>query len=587
MPAALAVLLLAAACGSEQPDEQDTAAAFAALLDEHFEKNLALHPIDATEIGDYRYNDQYPNSIGPAHRAQQHDLNSEYLARLGAIRRADLSTQEQMSYDMFRLRLETSLAGERFPWYLAPENQFYSAASSFVRLGSGSGLHPFDTVEHYDDFLGRVDGFVVYVDQAIENMREGVRQGITQPRVLMEKYLPQVQSQLVGSAAESGFYTPVRNMPDSFSDADRERLTAAFKDAIENRIIPAYARMSNFMVDEYLGAARESVGLLDLPDGEAWYAYKVRQITTTDLTPEEIHQIGLDEVARIHGEMRGVMQQIGFDGELEDFFEFVFADPQFFYTEPEQLIQGYNDMSAHIASLTPKLFDVFPRTPFEVRRVEPFREQTAAKGSYQSGLADGSRPGIFYANAYNVGTRPKWDMQSLFLHEAIPGHHFQISLQQENEDLPKFRRFYGFTAFTEGWGLYAESLGKELGVYTDPLDYFGALNAELWRSIRLVADTGIHAKGWSRQQVLDYMHANSATSETRAIAEAERFMAIPGQALAYKVGMLKIRAIRAKAAAQLGDKFDVRAFHTQVLKDGPMPLTMLEEKIQTWADEQM
>jgi uncharacterized protein (DUF885 family) len=426
----------------------------------------------------------------------------------------------------------------------------------------------------------------VYVDQAIENMREGVRQGITQPRILMQKFLPQVQSQLVDNAEASGFYTPILNMPDSFSEADRTRLTAAYKDAIESKLVPAYARISNFMVDEYLAAARPTIGLLDLPDGEAWYAYKVREITTTDMTPGEIHEIGLSEVERIHGEMRAVMQQVGFDGDLNEFFKYVYADPQFFYKEPEQLIQAYRDMSAHIESLTPKLFEVFPKTPFEVRRVEPFREQSASKGAYQGGLPDGSRPGIFYANAYDVGTRPKWDMQSLFLHEALPGHHFQISLQQENEDLPRFRRFHGFTAYTEGWGLYAESLGKELGVYTDPLDYFGALNAELWRSIRLVTDTGIHAKGWTRQQVLDYMFANSATSETRAVAEAERFMAIPGQALAYKVGMLKIRAIRTAAEAQLGDRFDVRAFHTQILKDGPMPLSMLEAKIQAWVDTQ-
>jgi uncharacterized protein (DUF885 family) len=587
-PAIIASVLLAVACTTEQQDEQptDVSASFAALLDEHFEKNLALYPVFATDIGDYRYNDQYANSIGPEHRAREHELNSEYLARLASIARDDLNTQEQLSYDMFRLRLEMELAGERFPSYLAPMNQFYSATSSFVQLGSGSGLHPFDTVKHYDDFLGRIDGFVVYIDQAIENMREGVRQDITQPRILMQKYLPQVESQLVENAEASGFYTPIANMPDSFSAADRARLTAAYKDAIENKVIPAYARMSNFMVDEYLGAARESVGMLDLPDGEAWYAHRVREITTTDLTPEEIHQIGLREVERIHGEMHGVMQQIGFDGELSEFFEYVNADPRFFYSEPEQLIQAYRDMTAHIESLAPKLFEVFPKTPFEVRRVEPFREQTASKGSYQSGLPDGSRPGVFYANAYNVGARPKWDMQSLFLHEAIPGHHFQIALQQENENLPRFRRFGGFTAYTEGWGLYAESLGKELGVYTDPLDYFGALNAELWRSIRLVTDTGIHAKGWSRQEVLDYMFANSAVSESRAVSEAERFMAIPGQALAYKIGMLKIREIREKAEAALGDSFDVRAFHTEVLKDGAMPLSMLESKIDRWIDAQ-
>ncbi len=341
------------------------------------------------------------------------------------------------------------------------------------------------------------------------------------------------------------------------------------------------------MGDEYLSAARDSVGLLDIPGGDEWYAHNVRLITTTDLTPDEIHQVGLDEVARIHGEMRGVMEEIGFDGSLAEFFEFVYADPQFFFDEPEQLIQRYRDMSAHIEGLAPKLFELFPKTPFEVRRVEPFREASSSKGSYQAGSADGSRPGIFYANAYNVGVRPKWDMQSLYLHEAIPGHHFQISLQRENEELPRFRRFSGFTAYSEGWGLYAESLGRELGVYTDPMDYFGSLNAELWRSIRLVTDTGIHSRGWTRQQVLDYMYANSAVSETRAVSEAERFMAIPGQALAYKIGMLKIREIRADAESRLGDKFDVRAFHSEILKDGPMPLSMLETKIDGWVSSQL
>ena len=580
--------MLLTACSSEPASEQvpDTASAFAALLEEHFERNLVLNPISATAIGDYRYNDQYVNSIGPEHRAKVHDLNTDFLVRLGDIDRDELNAQDQISYDLFKLKREISLAGERFPSHLAPMNQFRSATSSFVRLGSGSGQHPFETVQHYDDFLGRIDGFVIYIDQAVENMREGVQQGITQPKVLMNKYVPQVQSQLVDSAEESGFYTPIANMPDTFSAADRERLTAAYKEAIENKIIPAFSRIDNFMGDNYLAAARDSVGLLDLPDGEAWYEYKVRQITTTDLTPEEIHQIGLDEVARIHGEMRAVMQAIGFDGDLNEFFEYVFSDPKFFYSEPEQLIQHYQDMSAHIESLAPTLFELFPKTPFEVRRVELYREASAAKGSYQSGSPDGSRPGIFYANAYAVGSRPKWDMQSLFLHEAIPGHHFQVSLQRENEELPRFRRFSGFTAYSEGWGLYSESLGKELGVYTDPMDYFGSLNAELWRSIRLVVDTGIHAKGWTRQQVLDFMYANSATSEARAVSEAERFMAIPGQALAYKVGMLKIREIRANAEAQLGDSFDVRAFHSEVLKDGPMPLSMLESKIQGWVDGQ-
>ena len=584
LSAATAALLLAACAAEQAPDAN---ADFNAMLDEYFERSLVLSPTQATDIGDDRYDDKYANSIGPEHRAARHDLNTEYLARLGEFDRDALDVQEQLSYDMFKLRREMSLAGEQFPSHLAPMNQFRSATSSFVRLGSGSGLHPFKTVKNYDDFLGRVDGFVVYIDQAIANMKEGAQQGVTQPKVLMQKFVPQVESQLVDSAEESGFFTPITNMPDDFSDADRERLTAAYKNAIESKIIPAYARINNYMHDDYLAATRDSIGLLDVPNGEQWYAHNVRRITTTDLTPAEIHQIGLDEVARIHGEMRGVMDEVGFDGTLEEFFKFVYADPQFFFDEPEQLIQRYRDMSAHIMGLAPKLFELFPETPFEVRRVEPFREASASKGSYQGGSPDGSRPGVFYANAYNVGVRPKWDMQSLYLHEAIPGHHFQISLQQENEDLPRFRRFGGFTAYSEGWGLYSESLGKELGVYTDPMDYFGSLNAELWRSIRLVTDTGIHAMGWTRQEVLDYMYANSAVSETRAVSEAERFMAIPGQALAYKVGMLKIREIRANAEAALGDQFDVRAFHTEILKDGPMPLAMLETKLQGWVNSQL
>jgi uncharacterized protein (DUF885 family) len=305
------------------------------------------------------------------------------------------------------------------------------------------------------------------------------------------------------------------------------------------------------------------------------------------MTPDEIHQVGLGEVARIHGEMRGVMEEVGFEGNLKDFFEFVNTDDQFFFDDAEQLIQGYRDMTEHVSELSKNLFEIFPKTAFEVRRVEPFREKSAAGGSYMAGTADGSRPGVFYANAYDIKARGKWAMESLFLHEAIPGHHFQIMIQRENEALPGFRRYGGFTAFSEGWGLYAESIGKELGVFTDPYQYFGGLNAELWRAIRLVVDTGIHSKGWTRQQVLDYMYANSAVAEARAVAEAERFMAIPGQALAYKVGQLKIRAIRDDAEARLGDKFDVKDFHTQVLKDGAMPLSILEAKIDRWIEAQI
>ena len=588
--AVLAGVALLSACGGSQQETAETTDAVAelvALFNDHWERSLELNPLSATSIGDYRYNDRLANTVSAEYRDARHTLDETALQRLLEIDREALEYQDQLSYDMFRILREQSLEGEQFPSHLQPMNQFYLFPNTFVRLGSGSAQHPFATVKDYEDFLSRADDFAAWVDQAIENMKEGAAQGIVQPRVLMQKVVPQLESQIVDSAEDSGFWMPVENMPAEFSDADRERLAAAYREAIENTIIPAFRRLNNFIGDEHLAATRESYGLLDLPNGDDWYAYMVKVRTTTDLTPEEIHQIGLDEVARIHEEMRGVMDEVGFEGTLEEFFEYMNTDDQFFYDEPDQLIQGYRDMSDHVGGLARKLFDIEPKTDFEVRRVEPFREQSASGGSYQSGTMDGSRPGIFYANAYNIKARPKWAMESLYLHEAIPGHHFQIALQQEADYLPMFRRFARFTAYSEGWGLYAETLGKEIGVYTDPYQYFGALNAELWRSIRLVVDTGIHAMGWTRQEVLDYMYANSAVAEARAVSEAERFMAIPGQALAYKIGQLKISEIRSKAEERLGDNFDVIAFHREILKDGPMPLSMLEAKLDRWVDSQL
>ena len=591
----LAASLLFAACGGDKAPAENTAATSEAdhgntlqmVFDDYFERYLELNPLSASAIGDYRYNDRYTNSIGPEHLEATRAMHEQYLARLLQIDRSALSRQDRLSFDMFKLDRERSLEGFDYPGHLQPINQFYSAFNSFVQLGSGTSIHPFESVQHYDDWLSRIDGFAVYADQTIVNMKQGVQKGVVQPRVLMEKALPQIQSQIIDSAEESDFWKPITNMPETISAADRERLTTAFKDAIENKVFPAYERVANFIGDEYMAAARETVGLYALPDGADWYAYNVRLITTTDLTPDEIHDIGLAEVARIHAEMHAVMEEVGFDGDLKEFFDFMNNDDQFYFDEPEQLIQGYRDMTEQVSELANNLFSVFPKTGFEVRRVEPFRERSASGGSYRRGTPDGSRPGVFYANAYDIKARPIWGMESLFLHEAIPGHHFQLSLQSENEELPDFRRFGGYTAYIEGWGLYAESLGKEMGVYTDPYQYFGALNAELWRSIRLVVDTGLHAKAWSRQDVLDYMYANSPVKAARAVSEAERFMAIPGQALAYKIGQLKIREIRDNAEARLGEDFDVKAFHTQVLMDGPMPLSMLEAKIDDWVETQM
>lgn len=593
----IAALFLLAACGGAEngaaPEPEaaaetgaqkagDASAELAALVEEFVERELEFNPLFATAIGDHRYDDRLANSLSPEYLERYEAHNRAYLDRVLAIDPELLSEQDRQTYETFRYSREMDLEGFKYPDHLQPIAQFYSITNTFVQLGSGSSIHPFETVKNYDDFLGRVDDFVVVVDQAIANMKEGMEQGIVQPRILMEKVQPQLESQLTDDSEESTFYDPIENMPAEFSDADRERLTAAYRSAISEKIIPAYRRMYNFIGDEYLAAARETVGLGALPGGKEWYAYLVRRRTTTDMTPAAIHQIGLDEVARIHKEMQGVMDEVGFDGDLKEFFEYLNTEEQFYYDEAAELIQGYRDMSAHIESLTPNLFSIFPKTDFEVRAVEPFREKSASGGQYRRGAPDGSRPGVFFANTYDIKARPKWAMESLFLHEAIPGHHFQISIQQELEGLPRFRRFGGYTAFTEGWGLYAESLGKELGVYTDPYQYFGALNAELWRSIRLVVDTGLHSKGWSRQDVLDYMYANSAVKEARAVSEAERYMAIPGQALAYKIGQLKIQELRDRAEAALGDRFDVKAFHTAVLNDGSLPLDMLDAKIERW-----
>jgi len=587
----IAAVFVLAACGGDKTPEPAASSAnempgtseqLAALVAEYYERNLELNPLSATQVGDDRFDDQIANFFGPEYIAESEAMDEEFLGHLLEIDSSELQGQDWLTYEAFKLSRENSISGQQFPGHLQPVNQFFSIPNFFVQLGSGAAFHPFKTVKNYDDFLGRIDDYIVLNTQMIENMKLGIQQGVVQPRILMEKVLPQLASQNVDNAEDSSFYLPIKNMPEDFSDEDRERLTTAYVAAINNKIIPAYQQLSNFIGDEYLSAARESVGLSDLPNGEAWYAHMVRLRTTTDLTPDEIHQIGVNEVARIHDEMRGVMEEVGFEGDLEDFFDFLNSDDQFYFDEPEQLIQGYRDMSAHIESLAPKLFSVFPKAAFEVRRVETFREKSASGGSYSSGTPDGSRPGIFYANAYDIKSRPIWAMESLFLHEAIPGHHFQISIQRELEGLPKFRRFGGYTAFSEGWGLYAETLGKELGVYTDPYQYFGALNAELWRALRLVVDTGIHAKGWSRQDVLDYMYANSAVKEARAVSEAERFIAIPGQALAYKIGQLKIRELRNRAEEALGDKFNVREFHSVILVDGALPLSLLETKVDRW-----
>jgi len=552
------------------------------LVDAYFEEQLKLNPLLATSIGDPRYNDRFEVTISPEWQARDEKLERDYLERIKSIDPARLSGQDALTYEIFKSAREREIEGFRFPGHLIPVNQFYSVPNSFAQLGSGNGLHPFKTVKDYEDFLKRIDGFVAWTDQAIVNMREGIAKGYTLPNVLVERTLPQLAAQLVERPEDSLYWGPIANLPATFTDAERQKLAAAYRAAITRQVIPSYRRLHDFLRDEYLPKARNSVGLDALPDGKAWYEYNVRNISTTDYTPAQIHEIGLREVERIHGEMRKVMQQVGFEGSLDDFFRFLNTDEQFVHPSREALVAGYVDIKNRVDPQLPTLFEILPNADYEVRAVEPFREKSAAGGQYQAASEDGSRPGIFYANAYDLKARPKWAMEALSLHEGNPGHHFQISIQREQKNLPRFRRFGGYTAYSEGWGLYAESLGPELGVYKDPYQYFGRLEGELFRAIRLVVDTGLHSKGWTREQVLEYIDANSATSDARRIAETERYIVIPGQAVAYKIGQLKISELRERAERELGDRFDVRKFHTAVLSDGALPLDVLEAKIERW-----
>ena len=573
------------AAGTSQAAE-DKAAQLDQLYAQYWEEMLELNPLAATFQGDPRYNDRLPNFLSAEYRQESHDFTTRWLEKIEGVGSEGLEGQALLSYEIFVRDAKDELASEKFPNWKQPINQFYNLANMAVQLGSGTSAQPFKTVEDYANWRKRASQVPVLFDQAIANMKLGVEAGVVQPKVLMDNVVDQLDALIKDKPEDTLFWKPVADMPESFSDADKERITAEYRAMIQDELMPAYRELREYVANDYMEHARDTVGMAALPDGEAWYAFNAHNSTTTDLSPAEIHQIGLNEVERIHGEIRKVMAEVGFGGSLQDFFEFMKTDPQFSFDSEEALLAHYRALEDKINAKIPEQFSLTPKAPFEIRPVEPFRAKSAAGGSYMTPSEDGSRPGIFYVNTYDLPTRKTWDAEDLFLHEAIPGHHFQLALQQELTGLPDFRRFGGETAFTEGWGLYAESLGKDLGVYTDPYSYFGYLQNELWRAIRLVVDTGLHSKGWTRQQVIDYMLENSAESETQATAEAERYMAIPGQALAYKMGELKIQEMRDKAEAALGDQFDVREFHAEVLKDGSVPLDVLEGKINRWIESE-
>jgi len=589
---ALLIMLGAlAACGLEEhvaAPEPATAAAqneserLDRLVDEYFERLLELNPVFATSLGDLRYNDRFPVDISKQWLADALAVEQGFLARANELDATKLDEASRLTYDVFKYQLQLSIDGFAYRDELLPINQFSSVPVDFGRLGSGDSIQPFTTAKEYDDFLKRMDGFTRWIDQAIVNMREGANAGIVQPRVVVEKALPQIESFVATDAKQSLFYRPIENLPSTVNETDRKRLTAAYEKAIREKITPAYRRLGDFLKNDYLPIARQTVGMSALPQGPSWYAYQARRSTTTDLSPEQIHEIGVKEMARIQGEMERVKAQVGFNGDLKAFIQSLRTDKRFVFKTPQELIAGYDALREQVTAELPKLFAAQPKMPFEVRPVESFRERSAATGSYEAGMPDGSRPGVFYANTYDLASRPSYMMEAIFLHEALPGHHMQTALQYEAQSLPRFRRFGGYTAYDEGWGLYAESLGKELGMYKDPYQYFGSLTAEAWRAARLVVDTGIHAKGWTREQGIDYMLENTAIGEADAVAEVERYIAVPGQALAYKVGQLKIRELRTRVEKALGRSFDVRDFHTQILMDGSLPLAVLEDKIDRW-----
>ncbi|HOZ04112.1 MAG TPA: DUF885 domain-containing protein, partial [Arenimonas sp.] len=498
------------------------------LYVDYWEASLKLNPLQATFVGDERYNDQLPNFFSPEYRDESIAFSQNWLKKFEAINPDDVTGQTRLSYDIMVRSLKLDLEGNQFRTDLMPLNQFGNIVGSFAQLGSGTSAQPFKTVQDYDNWFKRASKVPELLAQMQVNMREGMKIGMVQPKVLMIKVLPQLDDIAKDKLDENIFWLPIKNIPASFSAADKSRLTEQYRTLITQQINPSIKQLRTFVNDEYLPACRDTVGMQGLPDGQAIYAYRAKASTTTDLTPKQLHEIGLSEVARIHGEIRKIMAETKFKGSLQDFFHFMDTDKQFEYKDEQALLDRFNALRVKIDKKIPEFFAVTPKAGFEIRPIEAFRAASSAGGEYQGPSEDGTRPGIFYVNTYDLPTRKTWDSEDLYLHEAIPGHHFQIAIQQELTGIPKFRRFGGETAYAEGWGLYTETMGKELGVFTDPYMYFGGLQGELWRAIRLVVDTGLHDKGWTREQVIKYMRDNSAVSETDAIAEAERYMAIPG-----------------------------------------------------------
>ena len=585
--ASMSLALLLGAAGALADARADNAAALRQIFADSDEAALALSPVSAMIRGDMRYADQFGDYITPDYYARIKADTEEEMKRLDAIDRAVLSREDRIAYDVFRYQgrqlLDFYDRGIIAIQAQLPIDHFSGEHVFYPDICSGKSAAPFNTVQDYDNGLKRLEGYALYLERAIGRMREGMAAGHTQPRLVMENVLDQLGRQMAGGVEASPFYQPIHDMPAGFAATDKDRLAGAYRTVIGERVFGAYRKLQDFIRTEYLDACRDQApGLVSMKDGPALYKALIEENTTTDMSAEQIHRIGLDEVARIRHDMLAIKDAVGFEGTLKEFFGHLRTDPQFKFASKQALLDGYNAIRARVDAAVPKLFTLTPGSPFEIRPVPGYSEENEAAGSYRQGTPDGTRPGIFFVNTYDLPSRTTPGMETLFLHEAIPGHHFQIALAQENEALPNFMRFGGNTAFVEGWALYAESLGPELDMFTNPYQAFGSLDDEMLRAIRLVVDTGIHARGWSREQAIQYMLDNSAQSETEARAEVERYIAIPGQALAYKVGALTIRRLRTEAEQALGERFDPREFHAQVLDTGALPMAVLEAKIRDW-----
>jgi uncharacterized protein (DUF885 family) len=556
------------------------------LFKESDEASLERNPLQALFRGDMRFADRIGDLYSDAHYQREKAAAEHDLAELHSIPRGQLNEVDKLAYDTFEWQTEDTLkdlSPQLLPIVEAlPMNHFYGLQTEYPTIESGQGGAPFNTVTDYENGLKRNHDFVRNIDSAIAQWRKGEAEGIVDTKLTVRNMIDQINTQLAQKPEDSPYYGPVKNFPAAVPAAERARLTAAYRASITGELYPALTKLRDFLQNEYLGHARDGVGLMYMKGGDAYYRYLVQSNTTLPLTPDQVHQLGLSEVARITKEFEDVQRQVGFKGTLQQFFDYMRTSPKFQPKSREQLRDDYYRLKTKVEAKVPQFFSLVPKAPLVIRPYPTYREKFEAGGSYEQGTPDGSRPGTFYFNAYDLPSRSTWEETTLFLHEGEPGHHFQISLAQENTALPAFMRFGGNTAYVEGWALYSETLGYPMGFYKDPYQHFGTLNDEMLRAMRLVVDTGIHSKGWTRDQAIDYFLTHSGESKTDATAEVERYIAIPGQALAYKLGQLTISGLRDEAKAALGPKFDIREFHKEVLDTGALPLQVLKNKIHDW-----